>query len=97
MAKGSLTIEVTNARGGALSGKLHIELDPHDQAVGGDAMEVSFNVQGHTRFEITNISCNDGPGTLYAFRLNADGFKPYAFFQLMKPGARNCRVKRGCG
>ena len=89
MPKGSLTIDVTNARGGALSGKLQIELDPHDQAAGGDAMEVSFNVSGHKRFEITNISCNDGPGTLYAFRLNADGFKPYAFFQLMKPGARN--------
>ena len=40
-------------------------------------------------FEISNISCHDGPGTLYAVRLNADGFKPYAFFQLMKPGARN--------
>ena len=49
MAKGSLTIEMTDARGGALSGKLHIELDPHAQAIGGDAMEVSFNVSGHTR------------------------------------------------
>ena len=47
MPKGSLTIEVTNARGGALSGQLHIELDPHEQAIGGDAMEVSFNVSGH--------------------------------------------------
>lgn len=89
MAKGSLTIEVTNARGGALSGRLHIELDPHEQAIGGDAMEVSFNVNGHKSFEISNISCHDGPGTLYAFRLNADGYKPYAFFQLMKSGARN--------
>lgn len=89
MAKGSLTIEVTNARGGALSGQLHIELDPHAQSIGGEAMEVSFHVSGHTRFEISNISCHDGPGTLYAVRLNADGYKPYAFFQLMKPGARN--------
>lgn len=89
MPKGSLTIAVTNARGGALSGRLHIELDPHEQASGGDAMEVSFNVSGHKSFEISNISCNDGPGTLYAFRLNADGYRPYAFFQLMKPGARN--------
>ena len=96
MAKGSLTIEVTNARGGALSGKLHIELDPHAQAIGGDAMEVSFNVSGHKSFEISNISCHDGPGTLYAVRLNADGFKPYSFFQLMKP-AGICRAKRGCG
>ena len=48
MATGSLTIEVTNARGGALSGKLDIELDPHEQAIGGDAMDVSFNVNGHT-------------------------------------------------
>jgi hypothetical protein len=86
MAKGSLTIEVTNARGGALSGELYIELEPHAQATGGDAMEVSFHVSGHKRFEISNISCHDGPGTLYAFRLNADGYKPYAFFQLMKPG-----------
>jgi len=89
MAKGSLTIEVTNARGGALSGKLHIELEPHAQAIGGDAMEVSFDIRGHQRFEISNISCHDGPGTLYAFRLNADGYKPYSFFQLMKPRARN--------
>lgn len=89
MPTGSLTIGVTNARGGALSGRLHIELDPHDQAIGGDAMEVSFNVSGHKSFEISNISCHDGPGTLYAVRLNAEGFKPYAFFQLMKPGTRN--------
>jgi hypothetical protein len=89
MAKGSLTIEVTDARGRALSGELRIELDPHARAIGGDAMEVSFNVSGHTSFEISNISCHDGPGTLYAFRLSADGFKPYAFFQLMKPGTRN--------
>lgn len=86
MPTGSLTIAVTDARGGALSGKLHIELDPHARAIGGDAMEVSFNVSGHTSFEISNISCHAGPGTLYAFRLTADGFKPYAFFQLMKPG-----------
>ena len=85
MTKGSLTIAVTDARGGALSGKLHIEIDPHVQAGGGDAMEVTFNVAGHTSFEISNISCLD-VGTLYALRLNADGFKPYAFFQLMKPG-----------
>jgi len=89
MAKGSLTIEVTDARGGALSGELHIELDPHAQAIGGDAMEVSFNVRGHKRFEITNISCHDGLGTLYAVRLNGDGYKPYSFFQLMKPGTAN--------
>jgi hypothetical protein len=86
MAKGSLTIEVTNARGGALAGRLHIELDPQPQATGGDAMDVSFTVRGHKSFEITNISCHDGPGTLYAVRLTADGFKPYSFFQLMKPG-----------
>lgn len=89
MAKGSLTIEVTNARGAALSGRLHIELDPHAQSIGGDAMEVTFNVSGHKSFAISNISCHDGPGTLYAVRLSADGYKPYAFFQLMKPGARN--------
>lgn len=89
MAKGSLTIEVTDARAGALSGKLHIELTPHAQAIGGDAMEVSFDIRGHTRFEISNISCHDGPGTLYAFRLTADGYKTYSFFQLMKPRARN--------
>src|SRR5688572_28075496 len=89
MAKGSLTIDVTNARSGALSGKLHIELEPHAQAIGGDAMEVSFDIRGHKRFEITNISCHDGPGTLYAVRLQADGYKPYSFFQLMKPVARN--------
>jgi hypothetical protein len=89
MATGSLTIEVTNARGGPLSGELHIELDPHAQAIGGEAMEVSFNVSGHKSFEISNISCHGGPGTLYAVRLNVDGYKPYAFFQLMKPGARN--------
>ena len=89
MAKGSLTIEVTDARGGALSGELHIELDPHAQSSGGEAMEVSFNVHGHTSFEISNISCHAGPGTLYAVRLTADGHKPYAFFQLMKPGASN--------
>lgn len=87
MPTGRLAIEVTNARGGALSGELHIELDPHAQAAGGDAMEVSFRVSGHTRFEIANISCRDGPGTLYAFRLSAGGFRPYAFFQLIKPGA----------
>ncbi len=86
MAKGSLTIEVTNARGGALSGPLHFELDPHARSIGGESMEVGFNVSGHQRFEISNISCHDGPGTLYAFRLNADGYKPYAFFQLMKAG-----------
>jgi hypothetical protein len=89
MAKGSLTIAVTDARGGALSGPLHIALDPHAQSIGGDRMEVSFNVSGHQRFEISNISCHDGPGTLYAFRLKADGYKPYAFFQLIRPGARN--------
>ena len=89
MPTGSLTIEVTDARGGALPGRLHIELDPHEQAVGGDEMEVSFNVAGHQSLTISNISCQDGPGTLYAVRLSADGFKPYAFFQLMKPGARN--------
>ena len=89
MAKGSLTIEVSDARGGAVSGRLDIELDPHAQSIGGDAMEVSFNVAGHKSFEITNISCHDGPGTLYAVRLNADGYKPYAFFQPMRPGARN--------
>jgi hypothetical protein len=89
MAKGGLTIDVTDARGGALSGKLHIELEPHAQAIGGDEMDVSFQVSGHTRFEISNISCNDGPGTLYAFRLTADGYKPYSFFQLMKPRAQN--------
>ncbi len=86
MAKGSLTIEVTNARGGALSGELHIELDPHPQAIGGEEMEVSFHVSGHKSFEISNISCHDGPGTLYTFRLTADGYKPYSFFQLMKTG-----------
>jgi hypothetical protein len=86
MAKGSLAIEVTEARGGALAGRLHIELDPHAQSIGGDGMEVTFNVDRHTSFEISNISCHDGPGTLYAIRLNADGYKPYAFFQLMKPG-----------
>lgn len=86
MAKGSLTIEVTDARGRALSGRLHIELDPHAQSIGGEAMEVSFTVSGHQRFEISNIACHDGPGTLYAFRLNADGYQPYAFFQLMKSG-----------
>ncbi|MEO5739214.1 MAG: hypothetical protein ABIS29_01285 [Vicinamibacterales bacterium] len=89
MATGGLTIEITNARGGALSGKLHIELEPHAQAIGGDAMEVSFDVSGHKRFEISNISCHDGPGTLYAFRLTADGYRPYSFFQLMKPRAQN--------
>ena len=89
MAKGSVTIEVTDARGVALSGQLEIELDPHTQSIGGEAMEAGFNVRGHTSFEVTNISCHDGPGTLYAFRLTADGYKPYAFFQLMKTGARN--------
>jgi hypothetical protein len=89
MPNGSLTFEVTNARGGPLSGRLNIELDPHEHSVGGDDMEVTFNVQGHTSFEISNISCNDGPGTLYAVRLSADGFKPYAFLQLMKSGTKN--------
>ena len=97
MAKGSLTIEVTNARGGALSGRLHIELDPHAQAVGGDAMEVSFNVSGHKSFEISNISCHDGPGTLYAFRLNADGFKSVRVLPAHEAGPGICRAKRGCG
>ena len=86
MAKGSLTIGVTDARGGALSGELHIELDPQPQSIGGDPMEVKFNVNGHKSFEISNISCHDGPGTLYAFRLTMDGYKPYSFFQLMKAG-----------
>lgn len=89
MTTGSLTIQVTNARGGALSGGLHIELDPHAQAIGGAAMEARFAVRDHTSFEISNIPCHSGPGTLYAVRLRADGFKPYSFFQLMKPGARN--------
>ena len=89
MPKGSLTIAVTNARGGALSGPLDIDLEPHEHAIGGDAMEVSFTVKGHQSFTISNISCHDGLGTLYAFRLDADGYKPYAFFQLMKPIARN--------
>jgi hypothetical protein len=89
MPKGSLTIDITNARGGALSGQLHIELDPHQHAIGGDAMEVTFAVNGHQTFTISNISCHDGPGTLYTFRLSAEGYKPYAFFQLMKPTARN--------
>ena len=89
MPKGSLTIAVTNARGGALSGPLDIDLDPHEHAIGGDAMEVSFTVKGHQSFTISNISCHDGLGTLYTFRLHADGYKPYAFFQLMKPVARN--------
>jgi hypothetical protein len=89
MPKGSLTIDVTNARGRAISGRMNIDLEPHAQAIGGDAMEVSFDVDGHQSFTISNISCLDGPGTLYAVRLNADGFKPYAFFQLMKPVARN--------
>ena len=65
MAKGSLTIEVTDARGGAVSGELHIELDPQPRSIGGDPMEVTFNVRGHKSFEISNISCHDGPGTLY--------------------------------
>lgn len=89
MAKGSLTIEVTDARRGALPGQLHIEFDPHAQSSGGEPMEVTFAVSGHKAFEISNISCHAGPGTLYAVRLNADGFKPYSFFQLMKAGARN--------
>ena len=86
MAKGSLTIEVTDARGGAVSGEQHIELDPQPRSIGGDPMEVTFNVRGHKSFEISNISCHDGPGTLYTFRLTVDGYKPYAFFQLMKTG-----------
>ncbi len=89
MPKGSLTIDVTNARGRALSGHLHIELDPHQHAIGGDAMEVGFDLDGHQTFTIANISCHDGPGTLYTFRLNAEGHKPYAFFQLIRPVARN--------
>ena len=86
MAKGSLTIEVTNARAGALSGQLHIEIDPQPGTIGGESMDVTFTVRDHKSFEISNISCHGGPGTLYAFRLTADGFKPYSFFQLMRAG-----------
>ena len=89
MPKGSLTITVTNARGKAISGPLDIDLEPHAQAIGGDAMEVRFNVKGHQSFTISNISCHDGLGTIYVFRLRGDGYKPYSFFQLMKPVTRN--------
>lgn len=89
MSVGSLTFDVTNLRGQTISGRLHIDLDPHQDAKGGAPMDVDFDVDGHRTFTVTGIECHSGLGTLYEIRLTAPAYEPYAFFQRIEATTKN--------
>ncbi len=86
MALGSLTVDITDLRDRALSGTLHVDFAPHSSSQGGERLEADFDVDGHETFTVTGIACHSGIGTLYTVRFSVSGYKPYAFFQMIRSG-----------
>ena len=89
MSVGSITFDVTNLLGDAITGRLRIDFDPEKGTHGGTPMKVEFDVNGHETFTVSGISCHDGLGSLYRVTLTTDAFKPYAYFQRIDPGNAN--------
>ncbi|MDH4065877.1 MAG: hypothetical protein OEW19_15870, partial [Acidobacteriota bacterium] len=86
MATGSVNFTLTDLRNKPIDGKMRIDLTPGPSASGGQRMVVEFLVNGHDDFTITDIVCRGGAGTLYEIRIFADGYRPYAFFQMIQEG-----------
>lgn len=86
MATGSLQLTLTDLSGSPLQGDIDIQFTPTANT-GGDRMEVQFPANGATHFTVSNIECRPGPGTLYRVFIQADKYRPYAFFQQINENA----------
>jgi hypothetical protein len=84
---GSISFDITDLRGRPVAGRLRIDFDPHEGSAGGAPARADFEVEGHQRFSVDGIECLD-VGTIYEVRVKATHYKPYSFFQLMRPGSR---------
>jgi hypothetical protein len=88
VSTGTLTFDVTDLRGRPVAGRLRIEFEPHQGSAGGASMRADFDLDGHERFTVAGVACRDA-GTLYMVRVKVDRYRPYRFFQLMRPEVRN--------
>jgi hypothetical protein len=88
MAKGSVTLSISDLVGEPVSGRLSFDIRPHagEQGAGGEAMTLTTGLSGGTDIAITNIPCRGGIGTLYRFSISHPHFRSYAFFQMIREG-----------
>jgi hypothetical protein len=89
MAVAAFAFEVTDLVGEPVSGRIRIDLTPHEGSGGGAPMRIDVETEGRRKFTVREIACRPGPGTIYLVRLHSKGFKPYAFFQTLKEGSKN--------
>lgn len=89
MAAGSVTFRITDLRQRPVQGRVRIACDPHESGQGGSRVHARFEVDGHDTFSVSDIPCHAGLGTLYTVRVQAPGYKPYAFFQRIEATPRN--------
>ena len=90
MAKGNLVVHLSDMSGALVKGRVEIDLRRVDgpNGAGGENMEVS--VTGPVgALTITGVTCQGGPGTMYAMRASTDHYRNYAFFQLIREDRNN--------
>jgi hypothetical protein len=83
MAKGSLKLRITDLLDEPVPGRVRVDFTPARESPGGASMNVEFDSPGAMDFIVTELECRGGPGTLYQVRVDASGFRPYGFFQIV--------------
>lgn len=82
---GDLEIRLTDMAGGMVSG-ITLDLQPVGGEPGTGGEPRTVNVGKVQDLTVTGIPCRDGIGTLYKVIAFAPHYRPYGYFQLIKPG-----------
>ncbi len=90
MAKGNLVVHLSDVTGALVKGKVEIDLRRVDGAAGAGGENMGVKVNGPVgQLTVTGITCQEGPGTMYAVRASLDHYRTYAFFQLIREDRNN--------
>lgn len=81
---GDLEIRLTDMAGGMVSG-ITLDLQPVSGEPGTGGEPRTVNVGTVQDLTVTGIPCRDGIGTVYKVIAFAPHFRPYGYFQLIKP------------
>ena len=91
MPKGSLLVHVSKLNGHPVGDRVSLEFRRFsgDLGAGGASMQVSFKTSSDTAFNITNLPCRGGPGTMYRVEVRTPHHRVYSFFQSIQEDTVN--------
>jgi hypothetical protein len=89
MPTGSLDLRLTDMTGEPVS-NIDVEFSrfPGEPGTGGETMHVSL-VGPDADLKVTGVTCRGGPGTMYRVLAEAEHYRPYGFFQLIRENRNN--------